>query len=160
TGIIGSSQIALAEKLQMGHVPYKGENAALPDLLANRVQMLFATGFIVPHVREGKVRALAALLDARSAALPDVPTVEEAGFGGLKIRGWAGIFGPAGMPPEVTAQLSKEFNAALASKAVQDQLALQGFIGKGSTPAELGATTKAQLEQWGNAARAAGIKPD
>jgi tripartite-type tricarboxylate transporter receptor subunit TctC len=159
-GIVGTSQLMAAEKLEMIHVPYKGEAAAMPDLLGNRVQMLFATGFIVPHVREGRVRAITAILDNRSAALPDVPTIAEAGFPELAIRGWAGFFGPAGMPRDITARLSREINDALRSQAVQDQMALQGFVGKASTPAELAAFTKSQLDLWGTAVQAAGIKPD
>jgi tripartite-type tricarboxylate transporter receptor subunit TctC len=144
----------------MTHVPYKGEAAAMPDLLGNRVQMLFATGFIVPHAREGRVRAIVAILDNRSAALPDVPTIAEAGFPELAIRGWAGLFGPAGMPRDVTARLSREISEALRTQSVQDQMALQGFVGKASTPAELAVYSKSQLDLWGAAVQAAGIKPD
>ena len=159
-GIVGNAVIASAEKLDMIHVPYKGEAAAMPDLLANRVQTLFATGFIVPHVREGRVRAVAAVLDARSAALPDVPTLAEAGFPQLQIRGWAGLFAPAGAPAEIIARLSSAANEALLLPAVQEQLAQQGFIGKGSTPEELAAYTKAQLDLWAAAVKTAGLQPD
>ena len=159
-GVVANALIASAEKLEMTHVPYKGEAAVMPDLLGNRVQTLFATGFIVPHVREGKVRAIAAVLDSRSAALPDVPTIAEAGFPQLQIRGWAGFFAPAGVPPDIAARLSKEANDAINSPAVQEKLAQQGFVGRGSTPAELAAFTKAQLELWGAAVKQAGMQPD
>ncbi len=124
------------------------------------MQTLFATGFIVPHVKEGKVRAIAAILDYRSAALPDVPTIAEAGFPQLGIRGWAGLWAPAGLAPSIAARLSKEANEALRSPEVQERLAQQGFIGKGSTPADLAAVTRVQLGQWGAAVKAAGIEPD
>jgi tripartite-type tricarboxylate transporter receptor subunit TctC len=159
-GIVATGQLAAAEKLEMTHVPYKGEAPAMPDLLSNRVQMIFNTGFIVPYVKDGRVRAIVAALDERNDALPDVPTVTEAGFPYVAIRGWAAIFGPAGMSREVTAKLSAAVNESLRMKEVQDQLALQGFPGKGSTPAELGEFTRAQLQSWAAGVKAAGIRPD
>ena len=159
-GIIATGQLAATEKLQMTHVPYKGEAPAMPDLLSNRVQMIFTTGFIVPHVLDGRVRAVAAALDERNDALPDVPTVAEAGFQYIQIRGWASVCGPAGMPRDVTAKLSAAVNEALGMPEVKAQLALQGFPGKGSTPAELSEFIKAQLQSWATAAKAAGIQPE
>jgi tripartite-type tricarboxylate transporter receptor subunit TctC len=159
-GIVATGQLVAAEKLVMTHVPYKGEAPAMPDLLSNRVQMIFNTGFIVPFVRDGRVRAIAAALDERNDALPDVPTMAEAGFPYIGIRGWAAIFGPAGMPRDITAKLSAAVNESLRMKDVRDQLALQGFPGKGSTPAELADFTKAQLQSWSAAVKAAAIQPD
>jgi tripartite-type tricarboxylate transporter receptor subunit TctC len=132
----------------------------MPDLLANRVQMIFTTGFIIPQVKEGRVRAIVAVLDERNEALPDVPTVGEAGFPGLSMRGWAAVFGPAGMPRDVVAKLSWAVNEALKMPSVREQLAVQGFPGKGSTPAQLAEFTRVQLESWGRAVKAAGIQPD
>jgi len=106
------------------------------------------------------VRAIVAVLDERNDALPDVPTVAEAGFANLTMRGWAAVFGPAGLPDAITQKLSWAVNEALKMQLVKDQLAVQGFPGKGSTSAELGAFTKVQLESWGRAVRAAGIQPD
>ena len=159
-GIVATGQLIAAEKLDMTHIPYKGEAPAMPDLLSNRVQMIFTTGFIVPHVKDGRVRAVVAVLDERNDALPDVPTVAEAGFPGLAMRGWAAIFGPAGMPRDVTAKLSWAVNESLKMQSVKDQLAVQGFPGKGSTPAELADFTKLQLDSWARAVKAAGIQPD
>jgi len=159
-GIVATGQLVATHKLDMVHVPYKGEAPAMPDLLSNRVQMIFTTGFIVPHVKDGRVRAIVAVLDERNDALPDVPTVNEAGFPGLSMRGWAGVFGPAGMPRDVTAKLSYAVNEALKMQSVKDQLAVQGFPGKGSTPAELAEFTKQQLDSWARAVKAAGIQPD
>ena len=159
-GIIATGQLVAQEKLDMVHVPYKGEAPAMPDLFSNRVQMIFNTGFAIPHVKAGRVRAIAAVNDERNDALPDVPTVAESGFAYLSLRGWAGIFGPPGMPPGITQKLSNAVNESLKMQMVKDQLAVQGFPGKGSTPAELGAITKMQLESWGRAVKAAGIQPD
>jgi tripartite-type tricarboxylate transporter receptor subunit TctC len=159
-GIVATGQLIAVNKIDMVHIPYKGEAPAMPDLLANRVQMIFTTGFIVPHVKEGRVRAIVAVLDERNEALPDVPTVGEAGFPGLSMRGWAAVFGPAGMPRDVVAKLSWAVNEALKMPSVREQLAVQGFPGKGSTPAQLAEFTKVQLESWGRAVKAAGIQPD
>ena len=159
-GIVATGQLIAAQKIDMVHVPYKGEAPAMPDLLSNRVQMIFTTGFIIPHVKDGRVRAIAAVNDERNEALPDVPTVNEAGFPGLSMRGWAAVFGPAGMPRDVVAKLSTAVNEALKMQSVKDQLAVQGFPGKGSTPAELAEITRSQLESWGKAVKAAGIQPD
>jgi len=159
-GIIATGQLIAQENLQMVHVPYKGEAPAMPDLLGNRVQLIFNTGFIIPHVKAGRARALAAVNDERNDALPDVPTVSEAGFGYLALRGWAGVFGPAGMPRDVVQKLNNAVNESLKMQMVKDQLAVQGFPGKGSTPAELADITKMQLESWGRAVKAAGIQPD
>ena len=159
-GIIATAQLAAAEKLQMVHVPYKGEAPAMPDLLSNRVQMIFNTGFIVPHVKEGRVRALAAMMDERNEALPDVPTVAEAGFPNLAVRGWASVVGPAGLPRDIQVKLSNAVNESLRMESTKKQLAVQGFPGKGSTPEALGEFIVAQLQSWGAAVKAAGIEPD
>jgi len=159
-GIVGTGQLIAAEKLQMTHVPYKGEAPAMPDLLSNRVQMLFSTNFIIPYVKDGRVRAIAAAMDERHEALPDTPTMAEAGFGYLSIRGWAGIFGPANMPRDIQMKLSAAVNESLKMPSTREQLAVQGFPGKGSTPAELLEFTRAQLQSWGSAARAAGLQPE
>ena len=159
-GIVATGQLISVQKIDMVHVPYKGEAPAMPDLLSNRVQMIFTTGFIIPHVKDGRVRAIVAVNDERNEALPDVPTVNEAGFPGLSMRGWAAVFGPAGMPRDVVARLSMAVNEALKMQSVKDQLAVQGFPGKGSTPAELAEITRFQLDSWGKAVKAAGIQPD
>ena len=159
-GIIATAQLAAMEKLEMTHVPYKGEAPAMPDLLTNRVQLIFNTGFIIPHVKEGKVRAIVAMNDERNAQLPDVPTVAEAGFPGLSIRGWAGIFGPPGLPRDITNKLSAAVNSALQMESVKRALDVQGFPGKGSTPAELAQFTREQLASWAAAVKAAGIQPE
>src|SRR5258706_5523914 len=126
-GIVATAQLASAEKLDMVHVPYKGEAAALVDLMTNRVQFMFTTGYIIPHVKDGKVRAISTVLDARGAALPDIPTVDEAGYPQISIRAWAGLFGPARMPRDVTQRLSSDLSAVLQLPAVQEQLATLGF---------------------------------
>jgi tripartite-type tricarboxylate transporter receptor subunit TctC len=159
-GIVGTGQIAAVEKLTMTHVPYKGEAPAMLDLLSGRVQMLFSTNFIIPYAKDGRVRVVVAAMDDRHEALPDVPTVGESGFGYLAIRGWAAIFGPAGLSRDVQMRLNAAVIASLAMQSTKEALALQGFPGKGSTPQELAEFTKAQLASWAAGAKAAGIQPE
>ncbi len=122
--------------------------------------MIFTTGFIVPHVKEGKVRAIVAALDSRNDALPDVPTVAEAGYPEIAIRGWAGVFAPAGLPRDITAKLNAAVLESLRMPEVRALLAAQGFPPQGSTSAELAEFTKMQLQSWAAGAKAAGIQPD
>jgi len=160
-GVLAASQLASLGGLRMVHVPYRGEPLAVPDLLQARVQMMFGSGGVTaPLIREGKLRALATLLPARSALLPDVPTVAEAGMPQLSITIWGGLFAPAKTPAEVVERLSGEVNAILRRAEVRAQLEKQATEPAGSTPAEFAAFLKQQLVDWGKAARDAGLKPE
>src|SRR2546425_1781822 len=160
-GILAAAQLMSLGKLNMVHVPYKGEPLAIPDLLNARVHMMFGTGGITaPLVKEGKLRALATLLPARSPMLPDVPTIAEAGMPQLSVVVWGGLFGPAKMPKEVVDRLSREVNAILQRPAVREQLERLGVEASGSTPAEVGPVLQQQLVDWGRAAREAAMKPE
>ncbi len=160
-GILAAAQLMSLGKLEMVHVPYKGEVLAIPDLLNARVHMMFGTGGITaPLVKEGKLRALATLLPARSPMLPDVPTIAEAGMPQLSVVVWGGLFGPAKMPKDIVERLSREVNAILQRPAVREQLEKLGVEASGSTPEEFAAFLKQQLVDWGKAAREAGLKPE
>ena len=102
TSVLTTAQLALAEKLDMQHIPYRGDAPATADLIAGRVQMMIGTpGSAMPQVQEGKLRVLATLLSRRSPLAPDTPTTAEIGLNGLTITPWAGLFGPANLPKEV-----------------------------------------------------------
>ncbi len=160
-GVLATSQLMSMGKLDMVHVPYKGEPLAIPDLLEARVHMMFATGGIVaPLVKQGNLRALATLLPVRSSMLPDVPTIAEAGMPQLSVVIWVALFGPAKMPTEIVNRLSREVNAILKRPEIREQLENQAVEPGGSTPGELGAFLKQQLIDWSGAARAAGLKPE
>ena len=161
TGLVAVAQFASLAGVRMTHVPYKGEPQALTDLLAGRVQMMVVSaGTSVPHVREGKLRALAVTLGNRSAILPQVPTMAEAGLPQFSITSWAAVVGPARMPAEVTERLNREFTAAMTKPEVLTVIERQAFALTGSTPARLGAFMKEQLESYRATLKAAGIEPE
>jgi tripartite-type tricarboxylate transporter receptor subunit TctC len=161
SAILASAQLMSLGKVDMVHVPYKGEAQAMPDLVSARVQLMFATGrAVAPLVREGRLRALATLLAARSSLLPDVPTIAEAGMPQLSIVIWAGLFAPAKTPKEIVERLSREVNAILKRPEIRERLEKQALEPGGSTPNELEAFLKQQLVEWRSAARAAGLKPE
>ena len=161
TGLVAVAQFASLAGVRMTHVPYKGEPQALTDLLAGRVQMMVVSaGTSVPHVREGKLRALAVTLGNRSAILPQVPTMAEAGMPQFSITSWAAVVGPARMPAEVTERLNREFTAAMTKPEVLTVIERQAFALTGSTPARLGTFMKEQLESYRATLKAAGIEPE
>ena len=156
-----TSQFMSITKLDMAHVPYKGEAPANIDLVTGRVQLMFATATnAVPQIKDGKLRAIMTLLDARSALLPNVPTVVEAGMTGLSLANWFALFAPAGTPKDVVERLSRDVNTVLMRREVRERLEKQAFEPKGSTPGELAAYLKAQMEAYGRAAHVAGIRPE
>ncbi|HEX4928761.1 MAG TPA: tripartite tricarboxylate transporter substrate binding protein [Burkholderiales bacterium] len=154
------AQLKYLHKLDIVHVPYKGDGPLNVDLLGGRVQMAFATpGAAVPHVKEGRLRCLAAMFPKRSPLLPDCPAAEEAGLGQMNLRPWGGIFGPARMPKEVVQRVGQELAKVLARQDVQEGLGKIAFQAHASTPEELDAFLKEQMTTWRNTARSVGIEP-
>jgi tripartite-type tricarboxylate transporter receptor subunit TctC len=161
TAQLFGAQLAQLEKLDMVHVPYKGDGPLIIDLLGGRVHMAFATpGTAAPQVKEGKLRALMAMFPSRSALLPEVPTAAEAGLGKMSLAPWGGVFGPKGMPKEVVDRLSRELAVVLKRPDVREAFGKLAFEPKSSTPEELTAILKQQTEVWGSVARDVGIKPE
>ena len=161
TGIVSFAQLSSLAGIQMLHVPYKGEPAAITDLIAGRVQLIFATPTTgLAHVKDGKLRAVVTSLKQRSPILPDVPTIGEAGLPKFSILSWAALYGPAKMPKEITDRLNKEFVAAMKRPDVIAAMDKQAFILNPSTPAELAAFTKDQMEEYRVILRAAGVQAE
>ncbi len=159
TGRLSLASLATTHGLDITHVPYRGEPPALTDLITGRIQAMVATpGVGLAQVKEGKLRALATVLDKRSPVAPDVPTLAEAGFTDLKIDPWAGVFGPRGMPADVVATLNKAFRDAMNDPAVKQRMAEQDFALTPSTPEELGALVKRQLDIHRKIVSSAGIE--
>jgi tripartite-type tricarboxylate transporter receptor subunit TctC len=161
TAIVATAQFKMLAKLDITHVPYKGDAPTTQDLVGGRLQMAFmATVPGYAQARDGKLRILATLLPQRSAMAPDAPTMTEVGYPGVSIFPWLGLFGPANLPRDVVQRLTKEFNAVLSRPDISENLNKQGFVVVGSTPAELGELVKTQLEAWRKAVREAGIPQD
>ncbi len=161
TSIVSTAQLLQREKLNAVHVPYKGDGPLMVDLLGGRVHFAIATpGAAAPQVREGKLRALATLLPSRSPLLPDAPTMKEAGLSELSVTPWGAVFGPKGMPRDITERVSRELVTLLKRPEVRDAFGKLAFAPRGSTPEELAAFTKEQLAVWRRAIADAGIKPE
>jgi tripartite-type tricarboxylate transporter receptor subunit TctC len=146
---------------QMIHVPYKGAAPALVDVLGGQVTMFFS-GMppAMPHVKSGKLRAIAVTTPKRSPAAPDVPTMAEAGIAGFDISNWFGVFAPAGTPDEILNRLNAEIVKALALPDVKERLASQGAETVGSTRAEFKAFVAAETAKYAKLVKESGAKPD
>jgi tripartite-type tricarboxylate transporter receptor subunit TctC len=161
----GSPPHVVAElfKLKTGaqvlHVPYKGTGAALPDVVAGNVQMMVdGPPPFIPHVRSGKLKALAAASAKRNPLLPDVPTFAEAGISGMETGLWYGIVAPAGTPKAVVARLNAEINRALDETDLRERFAAMSVEIVGGTPNAFARFINSELKRWGEVVRAAHIK--
>lgn len=144
------------------HVPYRGGGPASADLLAGNLDALFLTlAAVIEHVRAGRMRALAVSTAARSAALPEVPTVAEAlGLADYDLVSWQGLLAPAGTDGTVVARLNRETNRALADSALSARLAAQAMEPAGGPPEAFAALLRADVARWPALVRAAGARPD
>ena len=140
------------------HVPYKGSGPAMPDLMSGRVSMMFenAPG-AVPHIKAGKLRALAQTGLKRSPAMPDVPTVAESGVPGYESLSWSGIAVPAGTPRPVIERLNRDLNSILATPEMRAKLAEQGAETIGGPPDVFAQHIRAEREKWSRLIRANNI---
>ena len=158
TAIIAMAQLKSLAGLDMTHVPYKGDAPATADLLGGRIHFAFMAPIPgLAQAKEGRLRILATLLTTRSTLAPEVPTMGEAGMPGVSVAAWAGLFAPAKLPRPIVDRLSREFNAALKRPDMLDQLGRQGFEAQGSTPEDLAAHVRTQIETWSRIVREAGI---
>ena len=147
-------------KLDLLHVPYKGDAAATLDLLGDRVHMMFLTAAAARGmVKEGKLQALMVLRDTRSPALPDTPTSKETGTR-INVAPWAGLFGPANMPAATVDRINQALKVAVAAKEVRDQMEQLGFEPAISTPAEMAAIHRDEYEVFRKAVQEDGIHFD
>lgn len=147
--------------VEIVHVPYKGSAPALADLLSGQVQMTFNPAAVVlPHVRAGRLRALAVSGAARTQLAPELPTVAEAGVPGFEASGWYGVLGPARMPAAIVRALNREVAALLEEKEFRERLAAVGVEPLGGGPERFAAFIVSELAKWGEAVRLAGARID
>ncbi|MGQ3031007.1 MAG: tripartite tricarboxylate transporter substrate-binding protein, partial [Ferrovibrionaceae bacterium] len=147
--------------VDMVHVPYKGSAPALNDLMGGQVQLMFDNmPSALPQVKGGTLKALAVTTATRSPAMPDLPTVAEAGVPGFEASSWFGVFAPAGTPKEIVAKLQTEIARILKSPEMTERLAQQGAVAVGNTPDEFGAYVQSELVKWAGVVKASGARVD
>lgn len=158
-GHLAGALLALTAGIDIVHVPYKGGGPAMQDLLGGQIPAMVATPVTaLPHVKSGKLRALATTGAARPAMMPDVPTVAESGYPGYEATNWYAYYAPAGTPKDVLARLHKELVDALNAPDVREQLDRQGVEAKPGTSEELTKYMERELATWGRVVKAAKIQ--
>jgi tripartite-type tricarboxylate transporter receptor subunit TctC len=163
SGTGGSAHLAgeLLERatgIDIVHIPYKGASPALVDVLRGDVQIIFGLSVVLPHVKDGKLRALATTGPRRMALLPQVPTIAEMGFPGFEATAWYGLLAPAGTPRTIVARLHDVAVRALRSPEVTEKLEAAGNEIVGSGPDEFAAYIISEKAKWAETVEAAGIK--
>jgi tripartite-type tricarboxylate transporter receptor subunit TctC len=143
------------------HVPYKGGAPAIADLISGQVELMFeSTNSIAPHVRAGRVRALAVTGAKRSTSLPEVPTLQEAGVAGYEVNAWTGIIAPAGLPRPVLERLNAAVNAAVKTPETHERLVQLGSEASGGTPEQFAELIRRDSAMWAEVVRRSGAKID
>lgn len=158
---LASAMFVDMAKVKIVHIPYKGTGPALNDTMAGNTQLLFGSpASTIPHVKSGRLRALAVTTNKRIGAAPDVPTVAEAGLPGYEVVLWHGLVGPKGLPKAVVDRINAEANQILKVPEMDKLLATDGVAPAGGTPEQFAATIKADIERWRKVVQQAGVKVD
>ena len=146
----------------MVHFPYRGSGPALLDMVGGTMDVMFDNlPSSMPQIKAGKLKALAVTSRQRSAALPEVPTVEEAaGLKGFDATSWFGLLAPAGTPPDIVSRIQQEVAKSLGTAAIKEKLLAQGAIPSGNTPAEFARHIEAEHVKWAKVVKASGAKVD
>jgi tripartite-type tricarboxylate transporter receptor subunit TctC len=144
--------------IKMTHVPYKGTGPALNDLLGGQIQLIFGSApSTIPMVRGNRLRAIAVTTGKRSPALPELPTVAEAGVKGYEVELWYGVLGPKGLPPAIVARWNSEIRRVTKSPDLKERLIAEGFDIADSSPEVFQALLKRDVERWAKVVREAKI---
>lgn len=160
-GHMAAELLATTAGIRIQHIPYKGNGAAIADVLGGQVPLIFsAPGAVIGPVRAGRLRALATASVRRPPGLADVPTFAEAGFPGVEATGWFAILGPAGLPRPIVERLNAEIVRSLALPDVSARLTNAGYDPATTTPEQLGEMIKSELAKWGKVVKASGAKLD
>jgi tripartite-type tricarboxylate transporter receptor subunit TctC len=160
-GHVGFELFKTMTGTQAVHVPYKGGGAAITELIAGQVQiMLESTNSITPHVKGGRVRGLAVSGPKRAEALPDLPTIAEAGVPGYEATTWTGVVGPAAMPRAIITRLNSDLNQMVASPVYKEKVTLIGSEPMGGTPEQFAQYIRSEYVKWGDIVKRAGARID
>ncbi len=158
---IGMELFKLMTGTQMVHVPFKAIQQAITEVISGRIQMTFDNlASMVPHVRAGRVRAIGVTSLKRSPALPDLPTISEAGVPGFEVTTWSGVITPAGVPRAIIARLNAEVNKSLVSATAKDVLGGIGYDLVGGTPEQFADLVKKEVAKWTDVVKRSGAKVD
>lgn len=161
TAHLAGEALKSAAGLDMTHVPYKGIPPAIIDLVGGQVTMLFSTtAAALPQIKAGKLKALAVTSDKRLEALPDVPTMQEAGFRDAVLTHWYGLLAPVGTPKPIVDRVAKEIAEILGSPEIRDAYAVHGVVPTPSTPDQYAAFIRDEIARWGRLVAAAGVVGD
>jgi tripartite-type tricarboxylate transporter receptor subunit TctC len=158
---LAGESFRLAAGVQMQHVPYKGSSPALTDVIGGQVQLMFdSMPSAMPQVKAGKLRALAVTTARRSAAVPDLPTMAEAGVPGFDISTWYGLWAPRGTPREIVERLATDTARILKLPEVRERYAALGAEPVGSGPDEFAAFCRSELAKWARVVKESGARAD
>jgi tripartite-type tricarboxylate transporter receptor subunit TctC len=159
---LAAEMFAAARGLKLNHIPFNGSAPAVTAMLGGQTMLLFGVASdVMPHVRAGRLRALAVASDRRIAALPEVPTTAQAGVPGVEIEIWLGAFAPKGTPREIVERLNGEIGRVLEMPEVKRRITQEG-IGevKGGTPGELASLLQSEIAKWARVVKASGARVD
>jgi len=158
---LGMELFKLMTGTQMVHVPYKAAQQATAEIIAGQVQLMFDNfGSIYPHVKAGRVRGLGVTSMQRSPALPELPTIDEAGVPGFELTVWGGVVVPVGVPKPIVARLNAEINKALAVPALKEKFSAIGYTLAGGTPEQFDAFVKKEVAKWADVIKRSGARID
>lgn len=166
SGIGGAGHLAgelfsMMSGVKLVHVAYKGGAPAMIDLVGGQIQMIFATLVTaLPHIKSGKIRALAVTMKERAPMVPELPTVAEAGLPGFEANNWDGMLFPAGTPGAIVARVNRDVTRVLKLQEVKDLLSNQGALPTPSTPEAFGAYIKSEITKWRDVVQRAGIRAE
>jgi tripartite-type tricarboxylate transporter receptor subunit TctC len=161
TGHLAGELFNMMAGVKMTHVPYKGGGPAMIDLVAGQVQLVFATAAsAVPQIKAGRIKGLAVTTIKRSALMPELPTISEAGLAGFDANNWYGLLAPAKTPRPVIMRLNTEVAKILNMPDVKDFLFKQGLDAAPGTPEQFAAYMKSERAKWGKVIKAAGLKAE
>ena len=158
---LGGELFKIVAGIDMLHIPYKGTGPAVIDLVGGQLQVgLLSLASSMPHVKSGRLKALAVTSPKRAIVAPELPTIAESGYPGFEVRSWYGLLAPTGTPKTIIDKLSSQIAAVLRQPEVIAKLASDGAEPGGDTPAEFAAYIKSEAERWGKVVKTAGIRAD